>query len=133
MSESQADLPNKSPSAMGVMTRLACARAREEGVEVDSLLRKSGLTQAQIDDPWSRLDVRSQIEFLEHVADALKDELLGFHLAQKYDLRMIGLLFYAQASSDTVAEALRRGARLAGPQLGFSSSAEGSGAAEMVT
>jgi len=111
MSDPQADSPNKSPSAMGVMTRLACTRAREEGVEVDSLLGKSNLTQAQIDDPSARLDVQSQVEFLELVAAALKDELLGFHLAQKYDLRMIGLLYYAQASSDTVAEALRRGAR----------------------
>jgi AraC-like DNA-binding protein len=111
MRDSPADMPNKSPSAIGVVTRLACARAREEGIEVDSLLRKADLTQAQIDDPWSRLDVRSQIEFLELVAEALNDELLGFHLGQKYDLRMIGLLYYAQDSSDTVAEALRRGAR----------------------
>jgi AraC-like DNA-binding protein len=108
MNDFHADTSNKSPSAMGVMTRLACARARAEGVAVDSLLRKSGLTQAQIDDPWARLDVRSQIEFLELAAEALKDELLGFHLAQTYDLRMIGLLYYTQASSDTLDEALRR-------------------------
>src|SRR5262245_43967314 len=96
---------------MGVMTRLACIRAQEEGVEVAPLLRNAGLTQEQIDDPGARLDVRRQIKFLDFVAAELDDELLGFHLAQKYDLRMIGLLYYTQASSESIGEALRRGAR----------------------
>src|SRR5262245_44644086 len=96
---------------MGVMTRLACIRAQEEGVEVAPLLRNSGLTQEQIDDPSARLDVKRQIKFLDLVAAELNDELLGFHLAQKYDLRMIGLLYYTQASSESIGEALRRGAR----------------------
>ena len=102
---------NKSPSAMGVMTRLACSRAKEEGVEVAPLLRKAGLTREQINSPKARLDVKRQIKFLDLVAAELNDELLGFHLAQKYDLRMIGLLYYTQASSETMGEALRRGAR----------------------
>ena len=99
------------PSAMGVMTRLACARAGEEGVEVESLLRKAGLTRQQIDKPGTRLNVKSQIKFLELAATTLKDELLGFHLAQSVDLRLMGLLYYVMASSETLEEALRQGAR----------------------
>lgn len=96
---------------MGIITRLACDRAKQEGVDVDPLLRKAGLTQQQIDDPSIRLAVKAQIQFLELAARALRDDCLGFHLAQKFDLRMIGLLHYVLASSDTLDEALQRAAR----------------------
>ena len=99
------------PSAMGVMTRLACARAAQGGFEVELLLTKAGLTRQQIDEPGSRVSVKSQIKFLELAATTLKDELLGFHLAQSVDLRLMGLLYYVLASSETLEEALRRGAR----------------------
>ena len=96
---------------MGVMTRLACARAAQGGFEVELLLTKAGLTRQQIDEPGSRVSVKSQIKFLELAATTLKDELLGFHLAQSVDLRLMGLLYYVLASSETLEEALRRGAR----------------------
>ena len=99
------------PSAMGIVTRLACERAKQEGVEVELLLRKAGLTHQQIDDPCARLPVKSQIRFVELAATTLKDECLGFHLAQKFDLRMGGLFYYVLASSDTLGEALQRGVR----------------------
>ena len=99
------------PSAMGVITRLACERTKQQGVEVDLLLRKAGLTHQQIDDPCARLPVKSQIRFVELAAKTLKDECLGFHLAQKFDLRMGGLFHYVLASSDLLGEALQRGAR----------------------
>ena len=96
---------------MGVITRLACNRAKQEGVQVGPLLRKSGLTREQIADHNARVDVKRQIKFLDFVAAELNDELLGFQLAQNYDLRMIGLLYYTQASSESIGEALRRAAR----------------------
>jgi AraC-like DNA-binding protein len=99
------------PSAMGVVTRLACGRAKQEGANVDLLLRKAGLARQQIDDPCARLSVKSQIKFLDLVAKTLNDECLGFHLAQKFDLRMGGLFYYVLASSDTLGEALQKGVR----------------------
>jgi hypothetical protein len=99
------------PSVMGTITRLACGRAKEEGVDAESLLRKAGLSRQQIDDPSARLAVKSQIRFLELAATKLKDDGLGFHLAQKFDLRMGGLFYYVLASSDTLGEALQRGVR----------------------
>ena len=99
------------PSAIGIATRLACGRVRQEGAEVELLLRKAGLTHEQIDDPCARLAVKSQVKFLELAATSLKDECLGFHLAQKFDLRTVGLFYYVLASSDTLYEALRRGVR----------------------
>jgi AraC-like DNA-binding protein len=103
--------PATGPSAAGTITRLACAHAEEKGVAVADLLRKADLSREQIDDKQARLEVRSQIRFLELVAEAVGDDYLGFHLAQNYDLREGGFLYYVLASSDRLGEALQRGAR----------------------
>src|SRR5262245_2528841 len=96
---------------MGIITRLACGRAKQEGVDVNALLRKADLTHQHIDDPRARLAVKAQVKFLELTANALNDDCLGFHLAQKFDLRIAGLFYYVLASSDTLDEALQRAAR----------------------
>ena len=111
MRNSAAERLDAVPSAEGGMTRLAFACAQEKGADVDTLLRKAGLSRAQIEDPHVRITVRSQVLFLDLVAKALADDLLGFHLAQNFDLRMTGLLFYVLASSETLGEALGRAAR----------------------
>jgi AraC-like DNA-binding protein len=99
------------PTAMGGITRLACAQARRAGVDLEPLLKKAGLTGRQIQDHGVRIKVRQQIEFLNLVAGAVRDPFLGFHLALSDDLRWLGLLYYIVASSDTFGDALRRGAR----------------------
>jgi AraC-like DNA-binding protein len=45
---------------------------------------------------------------LDLAAEALGDELLGFRLAQGFDLREIGLLYYVMASSELLGDALQR-------------------------
>jgi AraC-like DNA-binding protein len=99
------------PLASGGLVRLAHAYAVKEDLEARPLLKKAGLTLQQIDNPTLRLNVRSQIVFLNLVAEARRDELLGFHLAQDFDLRQIGMLYYVMASSDTLGDALQRAAR----------------------
>jgi AraC-like DNA-binding protein len=99
------------PSAAGGIARLAYAQAKSAGVDVDLLLKKTALTRQDIEDPGVRLKVRDQINVLNLAAEALQDDLLGFHLAQSCDLREIGLLYYVSASSDTLGEALQRAAR----------------------
>ena len=61
--------------------------------------------------PKQRIDARNQIAFLEIVADALNDPLLGFSLAEEFDCRDLGLLYYVMASCDTLGGALRRASR----------------------
>jgi hypothetical protein len=102
------------PSATGGIARLVCARLRGSGIPLRPLLSKAGLTIEQIDEPGTRLAVRSQIKLLELAADALRDDLLGFHLARDYDLRELGLLYYVLASSEILNEALDRVARYSG-------------------
>jgi len=99
------------PSAAGTISRLAYARANKTGIALPPLLCQSGLTVAQIENRRLRLNLKGQITFLERVADALRDNLLGFHLAQDFELREIGLLYYVMTSSERVADALRRGER----------------------
>ena len=99
------------PSAAGGIARLACARLREHGKDIVPLLTKAGLTLEEASDPAIRLEVRAQIRFLDLAAEALEDDLLGFHLARSFDLREIGLLYYVIASSEQLEEALQNAVR----------------------
>ncbi len=99
------------PSAGGLVTRLAYARAKAAGVALDPILNETGLARQQIEDPASRIKVHDQIKFADLVAKALNDDLLGYHLAQAVDLREIGLFYYVLASSQTFPDALQRAAR----------------------
>jgi AraC-like DNA-binding protein len=97
--------------AQGGLTRLAIERLKSAGVPVAPLLKRAGLTPELIADPEQRLSVRSQIALLDEVANALKDDCIGFTLARDHDPREIGLLYYVMASSQTLGDALKRVAR----------------------
>jgi len=99
------------PTAQGGLTRLAAGRVRKAGIKLEPLLSGVGLTIDQINDPEHRITVRDQIEFLEAAAEALNDNFLGLNLAEEFDLRDLGLLYYVMASSDTLGDALRRVSR----------------------
>ena len=62
------------PMAQGGLSRLAIARLESAGVPVGPLLRRAGLTAEMIAEPDERLNVRSQIAFLEEASKALKDD-----------------------------------------------------------
>ena len=116
--DARALLPNRRalimPSASGGVARLVYSRLREHNIPATPLLAKAGLSVEQIDDRSARVKARSQIRFLELAADALQDDLLGFHLARDYDLREIGLLYYVLASSEVLHDALQKAARYSG-------------------
>src|SRR5687768_6939211 len=99
------------PGAAGLVTHLAVARVRAADLDPDPLLGKAGLSLSQLQDRDARLDAASQIAFLNLVADALPDELLGFHLAEAFELREADLLYFVLASSATLGEALARAER----------------------
>jgi AraC-like DNA-binding protein len=99
------------PSTAGAITRRACAVLGEAGVELAPLLAQAGLNRQQVDDDHARISVRSQIKLIELAADAMQDELLGFHLARDFDLREMGLLYYVLASSEKLGDSLHRAVR----------------------
>ncbi len=105
---------NAMPSATGGIARLISTRLIEAGIDPAPLLARAGLTVEQIDDRNARLNAQSQIKLLELAAEALQDDFIGFHLAQDYDLREIGLLYYVLASSEILSDALHRTERYSG-------------------
>ena len=92
------------PTAMGLASRLAYARARAAGIPLAPLLRRASLARAQLEDEQARLPVRDQIEFLKAVADALGDSMLGCHLGLEFELRESGLIYYVLTSSHALLE-----------------------------
>jgi AraC-like DNA-binding protein len=102
------------PSATGGIARMVSTCLRSAGIPLTPLLSRAGLTIEQIDDPGVRMSVQSQIKILDLASDALHDDFLGFHLAQAYDFREIGLFYYVLASSDILADALHRAERYSG-------------------
>src|SRR5215467_9754048 len=104
-------ISNMRPSAAGLLSRLAYVRALSAGIDVAPLMVNAAVTRKQVEDQSVRLAVNGQIKFVELVADALHDELLGFHLGCDYDLREIGLLYYVWNSSKLLGDAFRRAER----------------------
>jgi AraC-like DNA-binding protein len=100
-----------SAQTSGLISRLAYARGMQAGIDVDKLLKRSGLAISDINDQSARISVQKQIKFVELVAEEIGDANFGFHLAQEFDLREIGFLYYIAASADTLGEALRRAER----------------------
>jgi AraC-like DNA-binding protein len=99
------------PRAAGMISRLACARAREAGIDVAPLMTKAGVTSQQVEDDDVRLPVAGQIKFIELIATALQDDFLGFHLARDFDLRAMGLLYYVLNSAELLGDAFKRAER----------------------
>ncbi|QFU17885.1 AraC family transcriptional regulator [Microvirga thermotolerans] len=96
------------PTAVGVLSRLAAERVIQAGLDVDALLGRAGVPISVMNDPNVRVTVRSQIQFLNLVADALQDNLLGFHIALDFDLRELGSFYYVMASSERLGDAIAR-------------------------
>jgi AraC-like DNA-binding protein len=99
------------PTAAGRIARAAYARAARMRLPAEGLMKHSGLTSGRLSDPHGRITVNEQIKLLNVIAERLPDESLGFHVAHEIELRDIGLLYYVQASSETLGEALQRAAR----------------------
>ncbi|WP_210485801.1 AraC family transcriptional regulator [Microvirga antarctica] len=100
------------PTTVGVLARLAARRAMESGVEaLAPIIKRAGLPSTLVIDPRLRLDARSQILFLNMIAEAIADPLLGFHMARDADLREIDPFFYVLSSSEKLGEAFEHVAR----------------------
>ena len=95
----------------GLLSRLAYERGRKEGADVEALLRQAHLTPREIKNKDIQLGVQNQIKFVDLIANATNDPLLGLRLADSFDLREIGLLYYVLASAETLLGSLLRVAR----------------------
>ncbi|MER2267944.1 AraC family transcriptional regulator ligand-binding domain-containing protein [Methylobacterium oxalidis] len=96
------------PSTTGALVRLAVARATAAGIVIEPLLLRTGLTPCQIADRQARVDARGQAALLDLLADAVGDDLFGFHLGRDLEVREVGLVYYLMASAPTLRDALIR-------------------------
>lgn len=99
------------PTAGGGIARAAYVRAARMRLPTEALIKHSGLTSRRLNDPSCRIPVIQQINLLNAIAESLPDEALGFHVAHEIELRDLGLLYYVQASSESLGGALQRVAR----------------------
>src|SRR5262249_31448930 len=99
------------PTAVGAIARLAKARLVANGVDPAPILQEARLSTDELANHHTRIAVASQITVLNLAAHALRDEVLGFRLAQTFELREVGLLYFVLASSATLGEALTRAER----------------------
>jgi hypothetical protein len=76
-------------------------RLRRANLKLEPLLSRVGLTMSQIDDSDQRISAHSQIAFLEAAAEELDDDFLGLSLAEEFDCRDLGLLYYVMANLQT--------------------------------
>jgi AraC-like DNA-binding protein len=94
-------------TADAVATRLAIKELKRAKIDPRPLLAKAGISLLKLDEEPKRVRAESQILFLEIAADALGDSALGLHLAQHFDLRVCGILYYVLAASPNLGEAIR--------------------------
>ena len=76
-------------------------------IDPGPLLVKAGISLLTLEEEPKRVGAVSQIRFLQIAAEALGDSALGHHLAQGFDLREGGMLYYVLAASRDLREAIR--------------------------
>jgi AraC-like DNA-binding protein len=91
-------------TADGVATRLAIKELKKSKIDPRPLLAKAGIAPAE---ELKRVGAENQIRFLQITAETIGDSELGFHLAQHFDLRECGMLYYVLAASPNIGEAIR--------------------------
>jgi hypothetical protein len=63
------------PTVTGFALKCAISALRRSDADPDSLLRRTGLTERDINEPRHRLSATAQADFLEYAALALQDPL----------------------------------------------------------
>jgi AraC-like DNA-binding protein len=99
------------PTASGQIARMAIDRVVLEGIDPLPILHHAGLKLEEIRNIHARVDAEAQIAVLNLASDALKDDVIGFHLAERFELREAGLFYFVLASSATLGEAFSRAER----------------------
>jgi hypothetical protein len=99
------------PSATGFAARQAIAVLRRRNVPIAPLLKRAGVSEAEIDNLQRRIPAMAQGKLLEYAAEALRDSEFGLHLAEEANPREAGLLFYVASAAQDVGDALALAAR----------------------
>lgn len=99
--------PATVPTAAGLSARLAIAYLKKLEMDPAPLLLQCGLSEVDLANR-KRINTSSQIKFLGRVSRVSRDDWVGLTLAQDFDLREMGMIFYVAASSHRLGDALLR-------------------------
>jgi AraC-like DNA-binding protein len=97
--------------AMTALVRLSAfvlRQAERLGADRSEVLRRSGISEEDLRDPDSRIQVRKDLRLWRAIFDLLPDSDLGIRFAERLELRHIGLVGYLMLHSATLAAALER-------------------------
>src|SRR5262245_49484280 len=86
------------PTAVGLAARLAVAELQRRNIDPAPLLARCRISAVALAER-KRISVSSQVRFLELASQAAKDDWIGLTLAEAFDLRELGMLYYVAASS----------------------------------
>lgn len=87
--------------SVGWVVATCCQSCAQSRYQSGAALVARWINHRQVDDPEKRIDAGKQIAFLAVAADVLNDDFLDLSLAEEFDCRDLGLLYYVMASSDT--------------------------------
>lgn len=90
----------------GIAARVALRALGQAGVDAAPLLAKAGIARLHLTEVPKRIAAQGQTRFLDLASRALGDPRFGFHLAQNFDLRECGIIYYLMAASRDRHEAL---------------------------
>ncbi len=91
--------------------RFVLTHAEELGLERRAMLRGSGLSETELSDPDSRIQVRKWLDLWRFIAASTGDPDVGLRLGSRLGVREVGLLGYLMQHSATLGGALDRFAR----------------------
>ena len=105
---SRGSMTHRNPTQLARGPLLLLSYAEEQGVNRASLLERSRISSAQLDDPDSRIATRSMTRLWQALIDELDDPLLGLHAARTVTVKQMGLVGYAMQHSASLGDALGR-------------------------
>lgn len=104
-------MPYQDPTHLARLPLILLHYAKQQGLDHDTLMAKSGLPEDLLTKPDSRVSTRSMLRLWRAVIDEIDDPVLGLHVARQPSLRDFGLVGYAMCCSNNLHDALHRLAR----------------------
>lgn len=99
-------MPPNSPRVRNTLAKWVCKDLRAASIEPRALLKKSGITKAQIEEESGWITYEAHATLLEVSAEALNDPYFGINAAKRMEPREIGALAYVGLASKTLGDAL---------------------------
>jgi AraC-like DNA-binding protein len=101
-------MPKFSHTILARFPLLLLERAERMGADRAALLRRSGLTEANLTEPDARIAARRHWDLWRNVIEQLPDPALGVRLGAQVHIRQAGLVGYAMLHSESLDHAIER-------------------------